>query len=235
MNHYYLKARLFPTVLTAIPAIVFYNYFIAPLYNENLAGVFTTLPTITNTVFSAAIVFLLIQLNRFCAKEFFQKVYFNQDLKMPTTNHLLWKDLTFEESIKRKIRKKILEQFNIDLLSEEEEKAEELQARKIITTAISQVRICLQGNQMLFQHNIEYGFFRNLVGGSLLAVIFSSLILLLAFINSYSQLRVIAIVLIIIYLIPLALSKFFIKRYGEYYSKILYEQFLSHTPQQKQI
>lgn len=226
-NPYYLKARLFPTVLTAIPAVTLYNYFIAPVYYQSLANVFSILPAITNTTFSAAIVFLLIQLNRFCAKEIFQKWYFQDELKMPTTNHLLWADTFFDDTIKRKIRTKILDKYDISLLSPDEEKADEIRARKLITTAVSQIRISLKDNQMLFQHNSEFGFFRNLVGGSLIALLFTILIGVLSFIFEFNGLKLIALLFLIVYLIPIILSKFFIQRYGDYYSKILYEQFLS--------
>ncbi len=212
-NPYYFKARLFPTILTAIPAITFYNYFIAPLYSESLARVFSTLPVITNFTFSAAIVFLFTQLNRSCAKEIFQRFYFQDEQKMPTTNHLLWANTFFDDTIKRKIRTKIRDRYDISLLSAEEENANEIQARKLITTAISQIRITLKDNAMLFQHNIEFGFFRNLVGGSLIALLFVILIGVFSFIQGYQGLKLIALLLFIIYLIPIALSKFFIHRY----------------------
>lgn len=227
IDKYYIRARLFPTILTAAPVILFFNNFVAPLYNENLASVFTTLPTITNTMFSAALMFLQILLNRFCAKEVFQKFYFEDELKMPTTNHLLWADLSLEDSIKRKIRTKIRDKYDITLLSQEDEAIEETRGRKLIKTAVSQIRISLRGNPMLQDHNIHFGFFRNLVGGSLLATVFSILILILAFVYSYQTLKPISILLIIIYMMPVLFSSFFIRRHGDYYSRILYEQFLS--------
>jgi hypothetical protein len=227
VDKYYIWARLFPTILTSIPAILFFNGFVAPIYYETLATVFQTLPTITNATFSAAIVFLLTQLNRFCAKEFFENVFFREERMMPTTNHLLWKDSFFAKEIKQKIRMKIIEKFDITLLSEKEEETDELNARKLTVSAVSQIRSSLQDNSMLARHNMEYGFFRNLIGGSLLAVIFSILILISALINSQQQLKLIALVLLIVYLIPVLLSHFFIKKFGNYYSKILYEQFLT--------
>lgn len=227
IDKYYIRAKLFPTVLTAAPAIIFFNNFIAPLYNENLANVFSTLPTITNATFSAALIFLLILLNRFFAKEVFQKIYFHDELRMPTTNRLLWADSFFDDSIKRKIRTKIRDKYDITLLSREEEAAEETRARKLITTAVSQIRISLKDNPMLLDHNIHYGFFRNLIGGSLLATVISLLILIFAFIYSYQKLKLIGIFLLIVYLTPVVISSFIIKKHGDYYSKILYEQFLS--------
>ena len=227
LNKYYIRARLFPTVLTAPPAIAFFINFIAPLYHENLSNVFTTLPTITTATFSAAIVFLLIQLNRLCAKEIFQSKFFQDELRMPTTNHLVWKDDYYDKEIKRKIRLKIRDKYNITLLSDEDELADETKGRKLITTAVSQIRNSLTDNPMLQQHNIEYGFFRNLIGGSLLAFIFSLLDLVFAFVFADQQMKLVSLSLITVYLTFLLLGKLFIKKYGEYYSKILYEQFIN--------
>jgi uncharacterized integral membrane protein len=227
IDRYYFKARLLPTVLTAIPAIYFYHALIAPLFHENLNKIFSTLPTITTATFSAAIVFLLIGINRLCSKEIFQKFYFQDDASMPTTNYLLWNDTQCEKEIKRKIRTKIKDKFDITLLSPEDETTEEVAARKKIAAAVSQIRNSLRGNMMLARHNEDYGFFRNMAGGCLIAIIFSVLILILAFAYQNQQQKSIALAFIIGYGLLLVIGLIAIKRYGFYYSKILYEQFLS--------
>ncbi len=89
VNTYYLKARLFPTVLTSIPALILYNKFAASLYHDKLENIYTALPTITDVIFSGAIIFLLVQINRFLSKEIFQRLYFRDEINMPTTNLLL--------------------------------------------------------------------------------------------------------------------------------------------------
>jgi hypothetical protein len=146
---------------------------------------------------------------------------------MPTTNHLLWSDTLIEESVKEKLHAKIFSMFGIQIQNAEEERNDELKSRKQIATAVSQIRITLEDNKLLLQHNIEYGFFRNLIGGSLIALLFSIVILIYGSIKYMQNLQTIGIIFLFIYLIPLALSKLIIKRYGEYYSKILFEQFLS--------
>lgn len=225
--NYYLRARLFPSILTAIPLLVFVNVIVSSFYYDKLTLIFSILPILTNLGLSTALIFLMVQLNRFIAKEIFQRFYFQDELKMPTTIHLLWSDNFFEQTIKEKIRAKILSKFEIQIQNINEEQSDELKSRKQIVTAVSQIRNTLRENKLLLQHNIEYGFFRNLIGGSVLAIIFSISILTFGFLTAENNLKIIGMTFIFIYLIPILLSKPIIKRFGNYYSKILYEQFLS--------
>lgn len=227
LSNYYIRGRLFPTILTSIPLLIFLNSIVAKFYHDKLSEILNVLPLITNLGLSTALVFLMVQLNRLIAKEVFQKFFFKDELQMPTTNHLLWKDSFFEQTIKEKIQNKINSKFDIKIQNLTEEQADELKSRKQIVTAVSQIRNSLRDNKLLLQHNIEYGFFRNLIGGSLIATIFSILIFIYGLLLEQQSFKFIGISLAIVYLIPLILSKLLIKRFGNYYSKILYEQFLS--------
>ncbi|WKW45487.1 hypothetical protein P3875_06760 [Myroides sp. JBRI-B21084] len=227
VNTYYLKARLFPTVLTSIPALILYNNFVASLYHDKLENIYTALPIITDLVFSGAIIFLLVQINRFLSKEIFQRLYFKDEINMPTTNLLLKSNNELEISIKQKIDEKIKNKFDITLLSSIEESADEPRARKLIATTVSQIRNVLRDNSLLLQHNIEYGFFRNLIGGSFLAFAISLIILISSYYTGDIATRNLGFILTSIYFLPIILSKVIINRYGKYYAKILYEQFLT--------
>lgn len=227
INNYYFKARLFPTVLTSIPAIMLYNKFVSALYRNKLENIFSGLPTITDIILSSAIVFLLVQINRFLSKEIFQRLYFKDEVNMPTTNFLLKSNNELEKSIKQKIEDKIKMKFGISLLSRAEESSDVLRARKLIATAVSQIRNILRDNALLLQHNIEYGFFRNLIGGSFLAFIISVIILVHSYCSCNLTTRNLGWILAIAYFLPILFSKFIIDRYGKYYAKILYEQFLT--------
>lgn len=227
INSYYLKARLFPTVLTSIAAIILYNKFVATLYHDKLENIYSALPTITDIILSSAIVFLLVQINRVISKEIFQRIYFKDEINLPTTNLLLKSNNELESSIKQKIEDKIKSKFDINLLSAIEESANEQRARKLIATTVSQIRNVLRDNSMLLQHNIEYGFFRNLIGGSFLAFVISLIIVVSSQYAGDIATRNLGWILTIIYFLPILLSKVIINRYGKYYAKILYEQFLS--------
>ena len=227
INNYYLKARLFPTVLTSIPAIVLYNKFVATLYHDKLENIYSALPTVTDIILSSAIIFLLVQINRFISKEIFQRLYFKDEINMPTTNLLLKSNNELETNIKQKLEYKIKSKFDISLLSAIEESADEPRARKLIATTVSQIRNVLRDNTLLLQHNIEYGFFRNLIGGSFLAFIVSIIIVASSRCTEDIATKNLGWILTIIYLLPILLSKVIINRYGKYYAKILFEQFLT--------
>ncbi|ELY2011335.1 hypothetical protein SL057_002405 [Flavobacterium psychrophilum] len=227
VSTYYLRARLFPTILTIFPIIIFVYSILSKLYENKLTEIANILPIVINLGLSTALVFLMVQINRIVSKEIFQKYNFVDELKMPTTNHLLWSNDYFEKNIKEKLHLKILNKFDLPLFSESEEQVNELKSRKQIALAVSQIRNILRENKLLLQHNIEYGFFRNLIGGSLIALIFSIIIVIYSFIINDSNLKSIGITLSIIYFIPILLNKPIINRFGNYYSKILYEQFLT--------
>lgn len=226
-NSYFYRARLFPALITSIPMLIFINKIIAVQYADILKNVYDILPLIAHLGLSGAIIFLCIQINRIVAKEIFQRFHFKEELFMPTTNHLLVSSTYYPITVKDKIRNKIKKEFKIILADAQAEAQDENNARKIIATAVSQIRNILRGNSLLLQHNIEYGFWRNLIGGSLIAVFFSIAIFTYGAYNQLKDQMLIGAICFFLYLIVIILNKYIIRRYGNYYSKILYEQFLS--------
>lgn len=226
-NIYFYRARFFPSLITSVPMLVFLNKVFAVKYNDALKNIYDVLPVIAHIGLSTALIFFCIQINRLISKEIFQRFYFKDELFMPTTNHLLTNSVYYAYSVKDKIRNKIITKFNITLLDAQQEQLDEMNARKLIAASISQIRIALRDNTMLLRHNIEYGFWRNFIGGSLLAVLFSSLILIYGVRCNNQSLQTVGVICFIVYLIPILLSKLIINFYGKYYAKILFEQFLS--------
>ncbi len=226
-NTYFLRARLFPALLTSIPILIYTNNILAVKYANVLTNVYSILPAITHLGLSAAIVFLLVQINRFVAKEVFQRLYFKDELYMPSTSYLLKKSSFYPLQIKNNIRSKIKDKFQINLVEAEYETIDENNARKMIAMAVSQIRNSLRDNSMLLQHNIEYGFWRNLIGGSLVALIISIVIFISGSTQHLPDQQTVGLICSIIYFLPVIFSAVIIKHYGKYYAKILYEQFLS--------
>lgn len=226
-NRYFYQARLLPTLITAIPLLIVTNKIIAVKYAIALKAIYDILPLITHLGLSAGVIFFLVQINRLIAKEVFQRWYFRDELYMPTTNHLLTSSTYYPITIKNKIRDKIASKFQIELLTAIEEQNDQNNARKLIATAVSQIRNMLRENSMLLQHNIEYGFWRNLIGGSFIAVIFSAVIIWYGYHNYFKDQITIGIICFIVFLVPVVFSKIILRYYGKYYAKILYEQFLS--------
>ncbi|WP_423997398.1 hypothetical protein [Maribacter sp. IgM3_T14_3] len=226
INEYYIKARLFPTILISIPILSLYYFG----FSEKLIEFMTFLEGYewaSDITLSIAIIYFLVQINRLISKELFQNIFFKEELNMPTTNFLLNSDTSLAKSIKSQIAQKIAADFNIHLLNSTSENENEEEARKTISSAVAQVRNVTRDNSILLQHNIEYGFVRNLIGGSVLAVVISIINIFLfqyTFPNPFAF--KLNLVFLSIYILPIILSKFLINRYGIYYAKILFEQYL---------
>lgn len=114
MNKYYITARLIPAVLTSIPACTAYYYFLAPLISSSTSHIYWLHPA-ENIGLMTGIVFLVMQINRYISKELFEKIYFKDELEMPTTNYLMEINTYYTLEIKRAIRNKIKKDFEIDL------------------------------------------------------------------------------------------------------------------------
>lgn len=226
MNSYYIRARFFPALLTSLPILVLLNVFLLNS-TSRLFFLSNSLQILINTGISGALIFLLVQINRLVSKEIFQRWFFQNELNMPTVDYILVSNSFFESSIKKVIRDKINDKYKIQLLSAEEEQADEFKARQLIVSITAQMRNDLRENKMLLQHNIEYGFIRNLIGGSFVAFVFSIFLLVYGAANSDAPLQLTGIIMCLVYLFPLLMSKSLIRKYGHYYAKIFFDQFLS--------
>ena len=108
------------------------------------------------------------------------------------------------------------------------ESTEETRARFLIKEAVGQIRVLLKDNEMLLNHNIEYGALRNFLGGCLQAVFFSLIIMIKAYFFSYSEgFLILGGFFLAVYGSILLMSKWLIQRYGNSYARILYQQFLA--------
>jgi hypothetical protein len=207
--------------------LIFFNKVLTVEYSEALRNIYDVLPIISHFGLSIGIIYVCVHINRLIAKEVVQRYYFKDELHMPTTENLLWKNSYYEKETKIKIRKKIQQKYGLALLNEQEEKAEELRARRLIMTAVGQIRKSLEGNPLLFQHNWEYGLWRNLIGGSILAILFSIALIVFGSFNHNISLRATGTICLVLYFLPVIFSKIIMDRFGNYYSRICYQQFLS--------
>jgi hypothetical protein len=213
-------------LLTATPAILLY-YFLVGTKIADVVDFVIALPILMHITVSSALVYAFALLNRFLGKELFQRFYFKNEDQMPTTNFLLNTDRTLSANMKNKITQKIFDDFDIRLPPAADEEADTTEARKQIIFAVSQIRNKTRGNSLLLQHNYEYGFIRNFLGGSVFALLICILnIVLFNYVIPNKLASGISIGLGIFFLIFILLSKWLIKRHGKIYAKVLFEQYL---------
>lgn len=225
MSEYYLKARLMPTVITMIPMVTLYIYIISPSVGEVLEPVWSVLPVLTGVSINVAFMFLLVSLNRFLSKIIFQKIFYQDDLKMPTTDYLLPENKDLDKASRNRYYDLITADFGIDIKKDLKLLKTEQEKRIMIARVVGQIRALLRGNKMLLQHNIEYGLFRNLVGGSVLACIFSTTLIIVSYLQNNEAMKIASIIMLVVYLLPIVFSKVLIKYHGRNYANVLFEQY----------
>lgn len=126
-----------------------------------------------------AVFFLYVFLIRDVSKIFPGKILFARTLK-PSTKILLSGDKTFSEETKKDIREKIYNRYMINLNAIADKSGKDNNYTKLIDDAVGRMRSDTRFDNILFEYNCIYGFYRNLSAG----VILNVLMLAIAFVLS---------------------------------------------------
>ena len=226
-DKYTLKARIYPSVIILLPFLVFtINCNIDDLRNvfDNLLKV----RIIGNISVSIVLLFLFTQVNRFIGKFLFEKYMFKNETEMPTTNFMLYSNSEFSNEYKNKVREQIKFDFQITLPGEQDENDDLLYAKKRIVEAIGLVRQKVKNGRLLLQHNIEYGFMRNLIGGSIFGFIMSLVIIIHFNTTSKEFISYIGYGLGFFYFILLIFHRLIIRYLGNQYARRLFQEYLQN-------
>lgn len=226
-GEYTTKARVFPTVLTMIPFIVLYIWILAPMINPILEPVWNLLPVVAGVSIHAVLLYAFMQLNRFLSKAIFQNWLFSGDLHMPSTDMLLPGNKSLDAQTRERYLGLIQKDFDIDMKKSLSNLKTEDEKRQMITRVVGRIRPLLKDNDMLQQHNREFGFIRNLEGGSIGAFAISVALIAVGVCQHDSQLMGTAIFMAVVYLVILLSSKVLITHYGKNYANVLFEQYES--------
>lgn len=162
ISEYTLKARIYPAVLTSLPVILLVNLVFDTqtrvwLGSDDLAALFG------KGTLGLAVVFLLAQTGRFFGAEVFERLHFKDETAFPSTRLLLPGCNELSDQLRQLVTEKIKKDFKLqlpDIVQDGEEQA----IRRLITDAVRRMRERVGKHKLLLQHNIEYGFFRNLIG-----------------------------------------------------------------------
>ena len=225
VNKYSLMARVYPALITLIPWFVlslgFAGSEMADLVNHILS-----LQVLGCVTMNVAAFFLLTQVNRFIGKEVFESLIFQDELQMPTTTMLLASSNQTSPELLAKLSVQIKTDFGLALPTLEEAQQDEAQVRRRIVEIVGQIRSKVRDGHLLLQHNIEYGFARNLIGGAPLAFA-ASVISALYYHGKSVPAAILSAVLIGVWLILLAVSRSVIQRFGRLYAKRLIQEYSS--------
>ncbi len=220
-------ARIYPTALSIVPVVILVSHLTSVEFKKILQEILV-FQILADISISLILLYLSMQVVRFISKEVFEKWYFKNEIEMPTTNLLLFSDSELSKNYKVRIREQVQKDFEFHINSEEEEANNPNESRKQIVSAVGLIRGKVKNGQLLLQHNIEYGFVRNLIGGSMIGFIFSVIdILYFKYWSIHPTLYKVSIFLLIVFLVILLLSKFLINRYGYLYAKRLFQEYLT--------
>lgn len=224
-DDYDIFARYIPTAICALPALVLYCYLLQPHFHS-LFSLLGGIKVAGYLIVPAAAMYFIMQLNNRLVGKILQRRIFRSG-RIPTTQLLMADDPTFSDQRKLEIANKFKADFNKDLpvtgghLSDENR-------RKRITELTSHIRDSMRDNKLVRNHNIEYGFVRNLCGGSFGAILICLANLLIFGLIAWSKpALVISVILLVAFSIIAALSKPLITVFGQNYAHVLYEQYLS--------
>ncbi len=223
---YYLKARLFPAILTIFIPLFVFGYFFG---SDELSKFISSLQNkkiISGIAISAILLLPLAELGRIVGKIVEDGQFSNQS-EFPTTRLLLKNNDGLSSDLKEKIYKKVESDFDLSLPSKKEQEENIDDSKKRINEVVMLIRAKLKSNKFLLQHNIEYGFIRNLIGGSIVGVILLIInMFIFVYINNGFALAI-SIAIAACYLMLLAFKDKLLNLYSESYAKILVQQYLT--------
>ncbi|PSR51881.1 hypothetical protein AHMF7605_28635 [Adhaeribacter arboris] len=226
-DEYERKAKIYPAILILFPFFVLQVFYL----NKEVTGWLDFVGSVRAiTLISLPLVFMyfVVSVARLIAKAMFENLYFKDSLHMPTTNFLLYSTRNFSSKYKAAIRSKLKKEFSVVLSSENEEQLDEIEARRRIIEAVSYIRNKVKHGYLLLKHNIQYGFWRNLVGGSVIGLILSLINLFVFYYIEPNNLPwILSIIMCAIYSLILLSSKWVISYLGKLYAYRLYEEYMS--------
>ena len=216
-NEYNLKARAFPALISALPILLFKHYVADKYFSLSLLLIISGDVSILIVV-----IYLMIQVNRFISKMFFEKKsdFYSDQALLPSNNFL-------SNEYKKNIAKKIHQDFKLYLPTLADEKTDirnaKLRIREIVQLIVGKIK---DGN-LLLQHNIEYGFTRNLIGGSTIALLISMMNVILSKTKFPNEVYfLVSLLSSFLFFGLLIFHKTILKHYSEEYMHILFREYL---------
>ena len=220
-DKYEIHAQYVPAVLYSASFAVIGFYFLAQIKTD-IWGTILTLG-VGGTTMTFALYQLAKHASRFLGKRLEEWV-FQDGRGFPTTRFLLDGDATYTAERKADIVARIKDKFGTDLTGHT---ADTTTNRQRIHEIVGQVRKKFFKNDMVLQRNIQYGFWRNLAGGSAIAIIVSATATVLSTVTHMGVALTISLVFLGAYILTAIASFFAMKLCAKYYALALYDELMN--------
>lgn len=222
--NYFMKARLAPTALAAPPILLMLNTLV-DVQASQWMDTSSMLMLFGKGTLAAAITYFMVMINRTIAVEIFQRHIYRDELNFPTSRWLLASNNEMGAEYRQRIWQKVKEDFALDLPPATMGDSTEVLRHN--SEVVGLIRQFVGNPPKLLRFNIEYGFFRNLIGASLPVLLAGAVNV---YLNQIDLLPDWAFRLTVAYMIIAALliglSRQIIDRYGVYYARVLFQSYL---------
>ena len=226
LDNYDIIARLTPAIITVLPVLVVYHYLLSGIAGDFVRELSGKLFLGYIGVGTAWTYFVMQIVNRITGKYLEDRLFQNGRL-LPTTEVLMPDDPTYSFTAKQEIAAKYRDEFHSDLPIFDND-FDNYGKRQRLNECVSKIRTRLKENSLVRRHNTEYGFIRNLGGGSIWAFVLTIInLIIFYFIVQNAVATNISFGLAILYGIVIIYSLFAIPYLGKKYAQILLEQFLN--------
>ena len=221
---YSIYARYVPAVLTSIPLLAFYFFFLRRDLGEFLSFL-NWFQFIKDMSLISIFIFIVSFFSRYISKYVFEDIIFEKKKKFPTTEFLMpWNDF-LSKNTKDKICHMIESDIGIKIVSNDNTENTDREMRKRIVESIKYISNSLRDWIHVLNRNIEYGFMRNFIWGSVMAFIIS--IIWICFSNYPGLAFNIFTFFIVAYGSAIIFSKKILRSLAETYAETLLLEYIS--------
>ena len=226
-DEYTWKARFFPAIISALPLLALCFFLFYNTDFKNLMSFLFSLKFVGSVSISIILLYLYSQIIRILSK-YFQNIYFTKADGFPSTYLMLYNNDTFSDSYKDKFRELIKNDFGITLKNKAEESKDKREAVKLLNEANKQIILKVKNGHLVLSHNIWYGFFRNLIGGSIFSILFCIANMTIALLIIDNEiLFIFSCVILCFYLVLFLFKKHILVQTAEDYAQQLIAEYLN--------
>ena len=221
-DKYFWIARFFPALIVLVPFFIFQYFYLNNLIFEQLS-ILESYSALFHSIVMIIIIYISSILVRGFGKDLIEKFYFIRNNKFPTTVMLLGKKKEVSNQQLTNIKSKIKNEFKLDINNKSSQKEKISRIKDAVEQIITKVGYT---NKILNQYNTEYGFFRNLTGGTIIFILTDILLISFSIVYKDSNILIISLSLLVGCLIYLVLSWHILDSYGTKYAKKLFNEYL---------
>ena len=213
LDRYDIEARFIPALFGVIPILVI--WFQSLKYFQELQHWVFSIKLIGGISFGLILTYAFV----FLVREISKKIQSSVFKEMPSA-YLMQSDKFYSDSFKTRYFDKVVKDFQLGIDLSSNESSHQLE--EAFALALEKVR----NRPMVRLQNIRYGFIRNILGGCLIGLVGSGILLCISVYQNNLSVIILSIVLMLVYGVPLLFTKRMLFSNGEAFSKTVYSNYM---------